>query len=193
MENFIIEDTILTPEDCDKIVTFIEANQDKFITRSYNNLNSVMAKTIVLGNLVDTNVNGAKEIDDLICANTTKFLVETVIPYFQSIKSDIPLPNLHDCGYELREISGATQLHQDGGMPKLTEQYSQATYRVGTIVISLHDSKDTLVFPNQEKEFNLTKGKVLFFPPYWTHPHFTNYGGEKTYRIQTWVYASDIQ
>jgi hypothetical protein len=193
MENFIIEDTALTSEECDKIVAFIKDNEDKFVDRGYNNLNSVMARTIVLSALIDTEIPGAKEIDDLIYTNVNKFLSETVFPYFRNNNSDIPLSNLHDSGYELREIVGTTHLHQDGVMPKHDDKYTQLTYRVGTLVLSLYDSKDTLAFPNQQKEFKLTKGKILFFPPFWTHPHFTNYGGEKTYRVQSWLYASDVQ
>lgn len=194
MENFILEKVILTSEECDKIVSFFETNEDKAVQMNYHKKNQVECTTLLVSRLVDEKVEGALLVDSLIHQAISQFLSNTVFPYFKNIEAPMPNFNLHDSAYELRQVTGATKVHQDGIEPKIpNSQYTQITYRVGTIIISLHDSKDKLYFPCQDTAVSLTKGKIIFFPPFWTHPHRTEYGGEKTHRVQTWLYASDSE
>lgn len=194
MENFILEETILTPLECDEIINLIEAHRDKMIDKQqYGETDNVACKVLILADLVAQETEKAKEIDNLVFSKINKFLNDTVLPYFSTKEAYVPIANFHDSGYELREITGATRPHQDGAMPTNNPKYTQTTYRVGTIVLSLTDSDDFLHFPIQNASLKLTKGKIIFFPPFWTHPHHSSYGGKTTYRIQTWLYASDFQ
>jgi hypothetical protein len=92
---------------------------------------------------------------------------------------------IEDSGYELRKIIGPTALHADG--PELTLSNNNIIHRVGTIVISLSGTGDTLLFPDLDIKVNLEEGTFVFFPPYWTHRHSSEWSGTDTYRIQTWL------
>ena len=89
-------------------------------------------------------------------------------------------------GYELRKIIGPTALHADGPELRLFNN-NNITHRVGTIVISLSGTGDTLLFPDLDIKVNLEEGTFVFFPPYWTHRHSSEWSGTDTYRIQTWI------
>ena len=59
--------------------------------------------------------------------------------------------------------------------------------RVGTLIVSLKDTGDEIVFPHLDITVPLKQGTILFFPPYWTHVHYSNWSKQKGYRIQTWL------
>jgi len=90
---------------------------------------------------------------------------------------------------ELRKIWGDTKRHIDGMIsdPHLD---SSKHLRVLSIIVALNSDYDggELCFPGQDFKIKLKAGEVLAFPPYWTHPHYSNELKNDTYRytITTW-------
>ena len=60
-----------------------------------------------------------------------------------------------------------------------------------SVIIALNDDYEggELVFPNQDVVVKLKKGQAVAFPPYWTHPHYTNepLNGTFRYTVNTWL------
>lgn len=89
--------------------------------------------------------------------------------------------------YDLRKVYGKTHLHQDG---IFNNRKYKDDIRSITIVAGLNDdyTGGLYSFPQQQLEFNLKKGSVLFFPPFWTHTHSvsTINKGDFRYIFSTW-------
>jgi hypothetical protein len=83
---------------------------------------------------------------------------------------------------QFRKIYGATKVHRDG--------YDERHDRNLSIILSLNDDYEggELVFPLQNYKIKLKKGQLIAFPPFWTHPHYTNdlQNGTFRYTINTW-------
>jgi len=102
----------------------------------------------------------------------------------------------HDCGYMLRRISGPTLFHVDGLINDLSDQDRDltrvSTLRKLTLIIALNDDYEggEFCFPEQNFKIKLKKGQAIAFPPYWTHPHYTNklYKNTFRYTINTWLW-----
>lgn len=83
-----------------------------------------------------------------------------------------------DTGFELRKIFGPTRLHVDG------------PNRMFSVIVALNDDDAAeIVFPLQRERIKLSKGDVLVFPPYWTHPHFVTNPSRYRFTITTWFVA----
>jgi hypothetical protein len=125
-----------------------------------------------------------KEIDNLIFEKVGKsidcFIIENM-KYYGNLTE-----NIEDSGYTLRKIIGPTKAHQDGIEIKKYKDNS-ITYRVATLIISLAGTGDTLIFKELGINIPIEEGMVVFFPPYWTHIHSSEWSGTDTYRIQTWL------
>lgn len=95
--------------------------------------------------------------------------------------------NTEPLGY--RKIYGNTRIHVDGVPSKVTSLTAQRTL---SIIVCLNDDYEggELVFPIQNRELKLKKGQAVAFPPYWTHPHYTNDLKNNTFRytINSWFY-----
>ena len=172
---------LLNSDECKRIIDFIENNIDEFKTNSPRkgyNTNSIGRMLNLLSDKKEF-----KEIDDLIFKAVGKsieyFIIEN-IPNYSSL-----IENIEDSGYELRKIIGPTAIHSDGIGLKLFNDVIK--HRIGTIVISLSGTGDTLLFPDLDIKVNLEEGTFVFFPPYWTHRHSSKWSGTDTYRIQTWL------
>jgi hypothetical protein len=101
-------------------------------------------------------------------------------------------------GFILRKIFGPTRLHIDG--LTLDKAFNKQHLRVApedrfvnmdspfvrncTAVFTLSDHHEggDFCFPNCRLSLKLTKGSLLLFPPYWTHPHYTTELLNNTYR-----------
>jgi len=68
---------------------------------------------------------------------------------------------------------------------------SVKTLRSLSIIIALNGDYDggELVFPCQNFKTRLKQGEAIIFPPYWTHPHYTEDLKNNTFRytISTWL------
>ena len=173
---------LLNSDECKKIIDFIEDNLNEFETNYHKpgyNTNSIGC---VLNSLSDK--KEFKEIDNLIFEKIGKsidcFIIENM-KYHGNLTE-----NIEDSGYTLRKIIGPTKAHQDGIEIKKYKDNS-ITYRVATLIISLAGTGDTLIFKELGINIPIEEGMVVFFPPYWTHIHSSEWSGTDTYRIQTWL------
>tara|TARA_Y100000389_G_scaffold118755_1_gene115931 strand:+ start:321 stop:917 length:597 start_codon:yes stop_codon:yes gene_type:complete len=173
---------LLDSGECKKIIDFIEDNIDEFKTNKPKKGYNTNSMGRPLSHMSDK--KEFKEIDDLIFKAVGK-AVDVFMRKDDSVSNAI-LDNLADSGYELRKVIGPTQLHSDGIEFTLVKRTS-VRYRVGTLVISLSGTGDTLEFPHLDISVPLEEGTIVFFPPYWTHIHESKWSGIDTYRIQTWL------
>jgi predicted 2-oxoglutarate/Fe(II)-dependent dioxygenase YbiX len=129
-----------------------------------------------------------KEIDDKIFN-----VVSTII---QDNFYNLGTPIKGDSGYQLRKIEGATRRHADGVLPKTPTQHQEyvkvgSVLRVMSLIIALNSDYEggELCFPEQNIMVKLKKGQALAFPPFWTHPHYTNdlLNNTVRYTINTWL------
>jgi hypothetical protein len=87
----------------------------------------------------------------------------------------------------VRKIDGPTRHHSDGPV-------CDGGIRLLSCVIALNsDYKEgKFYFPKQNIELKLEAGDILLFPPYWTHPHFTDNPVENVrYTSTFWFHTSD--
>jgi hypothetical protein len=94
----------------------------------------------------------------------------------------------------LRKIDGPTRLHIDGptyNMSGLDVSESFDQIRTLSVIIALNGDYDggEIVFPCQNFKTKLKQGEAIVFPPYWTHPHYTEDLKNNTFRytINTWL------
>jgi len=136
--------------------------------------------------------NQIKNYCDLI--NNKMLLINEV---FLKINDSFSLE--YNSGYILRKIYGKTRRHADG-IPNI--QKSNITFiadnkdgiynmiRNASIIFTLNDNYDGGIFrfPYHDVSLKLKKGSVIIFPPFWTHPHESDYLENNTYRytITTW-------
>lgn len=174
---------ILDSSTCSNIINFIEDNLDKFelndptIFKGYNTNSYKLALNKFI------HIDKFKEIDNIIfkaVGDAIKCFIIDDLPDKQLLLNDIA-----DSGYELRKIIGATHHHVDSHDIRFVND--KVSYRVATLVISLIDSGDKLIFPGLDITVPLKEGTFVFFPPYWTHSHYTQWSGSPSYRIQTWL------
>jgi len=92
-----------------------------------------------------------------------------------------------------RKIFGKTRYHFDdiGGYAH-DQTIKLEDARKLSFIVALNDSYDggEIVFPAQDFKIKLKRGQGIAFPPYWTHPHYTNEPENNTvrYTINTWLY-----
>lgn len=88
-----------------------------------------------------------------------------------------------------RKIRGATKLHIDGVF--------SAQIRNMSLILALNDNYQggELCFPEHGRIIKLKKGQLVAFPPYWTHPHYTNelLNGTVRYTVNTWTYDTVLR
>lgn len=182
--NFILSAELVSKKDCKDIIKFIDTHEKEHsVLRDYSLKNrNTKSKEIILSEIID--LPKAKEIDDIIFKRVgeaiNKFIIQN-IPNSNNL-----MRNLEDSGYQLRKIIGPTIQHADGVQVNIL---SKSTYkcRVGTLIISLKDTGDEIVFPHLDTTIPLKQGTILFFPPYWTHVHYSTWAEQEGYRIQTWL------
>ena len=98
----------------------------------------------------------------------------------------------------IRKIDGPTQLHQDGSVYDVDSSRVNGNMMVSvdqvrtlSVIIALNGDYDggEIVFPCQNFKTKLKQGEAIAFPPYWTHPHYTEDLKNNTFRytINTWL------
>ena len=182
--NFILSAELVSKKDCKDIIKFIDTYEEEHsVLRDYSEKNrNTNSKEILLSEKLD--LPKAKEVDLIIFKRVSeaikKFIVQN-IPNPKVLLSE----GIEDTGYQLRKIIGPTKNHQDGVNVDIFRDVYK--WRVGTLIISLKDTGDEIVFPDLDVTVPLKQGTILFFPPYWTHAHSSEWSGTDTYRIQTWL------
>jgi len=90
----------------------------------------------------------------------------------------------------LRKIKGPTKPHIDGILQDVHNPYIKNNIRIFSVIIALNSDYEggELCFPNQNFKIKLKAGEAIIFPPYWTHPHYTNdVNGTSRYTITMWL------
>ena len=90
----------------------------------------------------------------------------------------------------LRKIYDATKIHCDGIVHNPSNPCFENNVRVFSTIIALNSDYEggELCFPNQDVKIKLEAGDAIIFPPYRTHPHYTNaLNGTFRYTINTWL------
>ena len=95
-----------------------------------------------------------------------------------------------DDSIQLRKIYDATKIHCDGIVHNASNPCFENNVRVFSTIIALNSDYEggELCFPNQDVKIKLEAGDAIVFPPYRTHPHYTNaLNGTFRYTINTWL------
>ena len=170
-DHIIIIDNFISSEICDSIVKEIEskATIDELKMNSDTNVKCKSIPRDINDKLVSSPfvnnqfVNLAKKIN---------------LEYGINIQS-INIPNY-------RKIYGNTRIHVDG----VSDGLGKTDKRTLSAIVSLNNDYEggEIVFPIQNREIKLEKGQIILFPPYWTHPHYTNDLKNDTFRytINSW-------
>jgi|TARA_R110002153_G_scaffold177288_1_gene330487 hypothetical protein len=174
---FVFDD-VISEELCEKFIQIIDTKAvDETIT---NPLTNVKCKSLCLN---------AKEEPKLY-----QKMVE-IRTSLSDVMSGFGVYTLSDCGYVLRKIHGPTRLHVDSmldfpGLP----YFPRNQVRNLTMTIALNGDYDggEFCFPCQNFKIKLKRGQIIAFPPFWTHPHYTNELHNDTYRytINTWLHGN---
>jgi predicted 2-oxoglutarate/Fe(II)-dependent dioxygenase YbiX len=165
---FVLDDFI-SDDNCETIVRYI--NEHELVDEGeYNHETNVNAKVMppeqkIKSNIHELIVQGIHKIKEILITN---YGIE-----------------IEGCEYnQLRKIYGSTKYHEDGN-------YQEGTTRVLSMITALNSDYDggELVFPCQNFTIKLKRGQCILFPPYWTHPHYTNDLKNNTFRytINTWL------
>ena len=107
------------------------------------------------------------------------------------IRQYLTLEVMGDSGYQLRRIYGTTRLHTDGPI----DGYGGEIRNLSCIVALNGDfGGGEISFPKQDFKYQMSRGDILIFPPYHTHPHqvFPPHAGTYRYTINTWFYDAAV-
>jgi len=180
-KNHILSFTnVFTAKECKKVVEFIKKNIDKFEKSNQGERSPTTSNQLHITNLYKE--LQFDEIDQIIYDGLAKVTGNAV-----SKGQRFPCDRLSDTGYILREVTGPTAMHSDGIAMEYSSKTKLSSYRVASLIVSLEDTGDKLSFPEYNLDIPLREGTVVFFPPFWTHRHGTEWSGKKGYRIQTWL------
>lgn len=178
---FVFDDM---PHDlCDRLIAFIEKNIDSFeYEQERIGLYNAHAFGRHLSLMVSANVPDAADLDRELFQMYNNYVRQIVEQCGVRLTVD------SDSGYNLRKFVGGTDEHIDG------LDYDQPNHAVRclTAVTYLNDDFDggELVFPVQGETVIAKKGRTVFFPPYWTHPHYARKVSAPRYTVNTWFYQS---
>jgi predicted 2-oxoglutarate/Fe(II)-dependent dioxygenase YbiX len=185
-QSIYVYDNVLTDTQCNEIVRDI--NNLPLIEKNYCPGNNVLCSLILVHEI--ENDQKRQKIDDTI--------YKCVGEVIQNLKND----NEHlicrgDTGYELRKIIGPTKLHVDDTVSGFNDyvhnnrSVENNQIRSVSLIIALNNDYEggEFCFPEQNIKIKLGKGQAIAFPPYWTHPHYTNdlKNGTCRYTITTWL------
>jgi len=131
--------------------------------------------------------NGADIINEKIYEVVAKITHKLMDTFPISVSAFTP--------FQLRKIHGATKIHIDGIFRReLMDERGFLTpndMRELTVIIGLNDDYEggELHFPEQKNTMKLKRGQAIAFPPYWTHPHYTDdlLNNTVRYTITTWL------
>lgn len=185
MAHIFTFENVISDDLCNDIVEYMDENQMQMITRNdYGDGQNVLCRKIELSGLKDVK---SRELDNRI-ASSVSVIVRNLCKddCNKFLHENNPLA---DAGYELRQILGPTRNHVDNLGPRIEVERDNIyiRYRVASLIMCVSDCEDVLTFPIQNKCIPFKRGMAVVFPPYWTHPHSTEFSGTCSYRIQTWL------
>ena len=181
---FLFEN-ILSDELCNKLIHTINS----LATREcdYAEGNNVKCTQISIDEIENSSLKETIDSDIYKC----------IANIIEKLQSKYGIRCRGDTGYDLKKIKGATRNHVDGTFP-LIDTYVEKNKAIPngllrnmSVIIALNSDYEggEFCFPEQNTSIKLKKGQALTFPPYWTHPHYTNdlKNGTFRYTITTWL------
>jgi predicted 2-oxoglutarate/Fe(II)-dependent dioxygenase YbiX len=178
-----ILDNVVSNTVCDELITFINttANMEETVDNG-SNVRGRCCFPYGMGS-----ENGADKINEKV--------YEVVSKITHKLMDIFPIRVSAFSPFQLRKIHGATKIHVDGLFRReLMDERGFLTpndMRELTLIIGLNDDYEggELHFPKQKITTKLKRGQAIAFPPYWTHPHYTNDLSNNTtrYTITTWL------
>ena len=164
----------LTLED----VSVIRNDVSPFLPKTSSSVYNRDGKTVVI-----TDIPELKSTDTLISKIMQRALDDVILETYR------PAFPSGDSGYEyhLYQPGEVCRHHTDGEVVKNLLRYA-------TVIIFLTDNDDgELVFPAQNKEIKPEAGKLVVFPPYGTHGHYTKPSKTNREILMTWFIYSNFQ
>ena len=177
---FLLND-LLSPSICKEIIEYIDENSIKeyLIVPDTN----VKAMTVLYVNL-KKNKKIMSHLDNAVNTLISKLS--------NTVKNSVEITGR--CHYQLRKIYGPTKYHIDRTTEDYNEYVNSKKLRVFSVILAFNDDYEggELCFPVQNCETKLKQGQAIAFPPYWTHPHYTNDLKNDTYRytLTVWLYGN---
>jgi predicted 2-oxoglutarate/Fe(II)-dependent dioxygenase YbiX len=176
-------DNVVSNTLCDEIITFINTSAN--IKETRDNGSNVRGKCCFPCTMGSE--NGADIINEKIYEVVAKITHKLMDTFPISVSAFTP--------FQLRKIHGATKIHIDGIFRReLMDERGFLTpndMRELTVIIGLNDDYEggELHFPEQKNTMKLKRGQAIAFPPYWTHPHYTDdlLNNTVRYTIITWL------
>tara|TARA_B100001094_G_scaffold331349_1_gene399336 strand:+ start:375 stop:950 length:576 start_codon:yes stop_codon:yes gene_type:complete len=176
-------DNVVSNTLCDEIITFINTSAN--IKETRDNGSNVRGKCCFPCTMGSE--NGADIINEKIYEVVAKIRHKLMDTFPISVSAFTP--------FQLRKIHGATKIHIDGIFRReLMDERGFLTpndMRELTVIIGLNDDYEggELHFPEQKNTMKLKRGQAIAFPPYWTHPHYTDdlLNNTVRYTITTWL------
>jgi hypothetical protein len=174
-------ENVISSEFCETIKYIID-NTDGNI-EEYGPGSNVQGKTISTKDIKNT------QLSELLDNELYK-IVSNIITIINNLKP-YTVPINMDSGYQLRKIHGPTRIHIDDIFTNYDKVIDSKSLRKLSLVIALNEDYEggEFCFPEQGIEIKLKRGQAILFPPYWTHPHYTNKLDNDTFRytINTWL------
>ena len=177
---FLIND-LLSPSICKEIIEYIDENSiEEYLIVPETN---VKAMTVLYVNL-KKNKKIMSHLDNAVNTLISKLS--------NTVKNSVEITGR--CHYQLRKIYGPTKYHIDRTTEDYNEYVNSKKLRVFSVILAFNDDYEggELCFPVQNCETKLKQGQAIAFPPYWTHPHYTNDLKNDTYRytLTVWLYGN---
>tara|TARA_Y100000389_G_C17409478_1_gene490038 strand:- start:231 stop:839 length:609 start_codon:yes stop_codon:yes gene_type:complete len=178
---FLIND-LLSPSICKEIIKYIDENSvEESLTSPCTNVKAMTILPVELKKnkkIMSYLDNATNTLASKLSASAIRYSVEIT----------------GRCHYQLRKIYGPTKCHIDRTTEDHNEYVNSKKLRVFSVILAFNDDYEggELCFPVQNCETKLKRGQAIAFPPYWTHPHYTNDLKNDTYRytLTVWLYGN---
>tara|TARA_Y100000385_G_C12825889_1_gene522380 strand:+ start:120 stop:719 length:600 start_codon:yes stop_codon:yes gene_type:complete len=171
---FLIDD-FFSKENCIRIIKEIETDQLVDETE----LNE------------STNVNALGLPHYKMCDDVNIYVHKKIKQFTTFINNYLGLSIVGHSDLQYRKIYGKTKYHIDTTDCAVPIGDTEPRARIFSCIIALNDDYDggELIFPVQNRKIKLKRGQIVAFPPYWTHPHYTNEleNGTFRYTINNWL------
>jgi len=177
--NIFIFEEVFKDDECAYLIECIE----KYMNDGPPSGSKSHVKARYIYSIQIPDIEEMKKVDKMIY-NCVHKIAEELTKHNIYIRGDEP--------YNLRKIYGATSKHTDGIYADLNNRDVNKTRNM-SLIISLNSDYEggEICFPEQDLKFKLKRGQAIAFPPYWTHPHYTNdVNGTFRYTVNTWLHGS---
>lgn len=178
MSGIIIKENAIPSDLINDTIAFFE-KYSAYVNKSiYEDGQNTKTEFITLSKFSDV-------LNDTMC-HSSKDLIQKLAQFLKTVLKSVNIKYINDLiahnkcyfsSFSIRKTYGPTRPHCDGAHPVLYEYNGLRNFlmRCATLIIVLTDNNDELHFPEQDIRIKLTKGTLVIFPSYWTHPHFTTH------------------